>query len=280
MKLIKISLSVYDDHRVAGKSSRSTKGIAVCNYLSASMQYKKVKPCKELAPFIHFYWELKGSENETLWERVFPDGCAGVLLNLGNECLTDNGTLSMELGKTYVVGAMNAFKDSFIDKDTHLVGVCLKPATFANFYTYASQIELVNNTVELEKSNSFDMGKLLDNTFSYFDHFYAGRLKSKSMLLQAELDDIHSTRGTIGIQELAKRNFTTTRQLQRNFKKFIGLSPKEYANIIRFQHALSLIKDVHQNRSLSDIAFDCGYYDHAHLSHEIRRNTGLAPAFL
>lgn len=25
--------------------------------------YKKVKPYKELAPFIHFYWELKGSGN-------------------------------------------------------------------------------------------------------------------------------------------------------------------------------------------------------------------------
>ncbi|MCL4638401.1 MAG: helix-turn-helix domain-containing protein, partial [Olivibacter sp.] len=91
---------------------------------------------------------------------------------------------------------------------------------------------------------------------------------------------IHSSNGTANIYDLAKRNFTTVRQLERNFKKLIGLSPKEYSNIIRFQHALSLIKDSKQNRSLLDIAFECGYYDHSHLSNDIKRNTGLSPSLL
>jgi len=68
------------------------------------MEYKIIKFYKDLKPFIHFYWELKGNELEKQWERVFPDGCAGVLMNLGDTCLTDNGSLSMEFGKTYVVG--------------------------------------------------------------------------------------------------------------------------------------------------------------------------------
>lgn len=244
------------------------------------MIYKKIAPHEGLMPFIHFYWELKGNENEKQWERVFPDGCAGILLNLGDKCLTDNGTLSMESGKTYVVGAMNVFKDSFIDKDTHLIGVCLKPASFANFYNYTSQNELTNHTIELEKSNSFSVDKIFENSFGYFDRFYSERIKSKINPLNSVLTDIHSCKGTISIYDLAKRNFTTVRQLERNFKKYIGLSPKEYANIIRFQHALSLIKDSRQNRSLLDIAFECGYYDHAHLSHEVQRNTGFSPSLL
>ncbi|WP_332914646.1 DUF6597 domain-containing transcriptional factor, partial [Algoriphagus boritolerans] len=121
------------------------------------MKYIKVKPSKELEPYIHFYWELKGNEVERQWERVFPDGCAGIVMNLGGACLTDNGSTKMEFGKTYVVGAMTSFKDSFIDNDTHLIGVCLKPATFANFYSYTSQNELTNDTVEFEKSNSFNV---------------------------------------------------------------------------------------------------------------------------
>jgi AraC-like DNA-binding protein len=244
------------------------------------MVYKKVNPSKELEPFIHFYWELKGNECEKQWERVFPDGCAGIILNLGNNCLTDNGGLSMEFRKTYVVGAMNSFKDSYIDNDTHLIGVCLKPATFANFYSYASQNELTNSTVELEKSISFNFDKAFENPFNYFDRFYSERIKTKANRLESVINDIHSANGIISIQELAKRNFTTLRQLERNFKKLIGLSPKEYSSIIRFQHALSLIKDAKQNRSLLDIAFECGYYDHSHLSLEIKRNTGLSPSSL
>jgi len=244
------------------------------------MNYKKIKPCKELAPFIHFYWELKGNELESQWERVFPDGCAGVVTNLGNTCLTDNGSVSMEFGKTYVVGAMNSFKDSFIDNDTHLLGVCLKPATFANFYSYSSQNELTNDTIEFEKSNSFNVDKILVTPFNYFDYFFSERIKSKNNQLQSVVNDIHSTNGQISVFELSKRNFTTVRQLERNFKKYIGLSPKEYSNIIRFQNALSIIKNSNQNRSLLDIAFECGYYDHSHLTNEIKRNTGLSPSLL
>lgn len=97
------------------------------------MKYEKVKPYRELEPFIHFYWELKGNELGTQWERVFPDGCAGIVINLGDTCLTDNGSASMEFGKTYVVGAMNTFKDSFIDSNTHLLGAILFICGFEQF---------------------------------------------------------------------------------------------------------------------------------------------------
>ena len=244
------------------------------------MEYREIKPCKELASFIHSYWELKGDEFDRQWERNFPDGCAGLVMNLGNTCLTDNGSVSMEFGKTYVVGAMTSFKDSFIDSETHLLGVCLKPATFANFYNYSSQNELINNTVEFEKSNSFNVDKILDSPFNYLNHFFSGKVKSQNNLLQSVINDIQSTNGQMSIDELSKRNFTTVRKLERNFKKHIGLSPKEYSNIIRFQNALSIIKNSGENRSLLDIAFECGYYDHSHLTNEIRRNTGISPSLL
>lgn len=244
------------------------------------MEYEKIKPCRELEPFIHFYWELKGNKLETQWERVFPDGCAGVLMNLGGNCLTDNGSAIMEFGSTYVVGAMTSFKDSFIDNDTYLIGVCLKPATFANFYSYTSQNELTNHTVELEKTNSFDIDKTLQNPFNYFNHFYSERIKNKTKPLQSVINDIQSTNGQINIYELSKKNFITVRQLERNFKRLVGLSPKEYSNIIRFQNALSLIKKSRQNRSLLDISFECGFYDHSHLSNEIKRYTGLPPSLV
>lgn len=242
------------------------------------MEYMKTTPYKELEPFINFYWELKGSELGEQWERVFPDGCAGVVMNLGGNCLTDSGSVTMEFGKTYVVGAMTSFKDSFINSDTYLLGVCFKPATFSNFYDYVSQDVLTNDTVEFEKSSSFEVDKILRNPFDYLNQFFSDRIKNKTNQLQAVINDIHSANGQISVYDLSKRHLTTVRQLERSFKKNIGVSPKEYSNIIRFQNALSIIRNSDENRSLLDIAFECGYYDHSYLTNEIKRNTGLVPS--
>jgi len=263
-------------------TSPSCKTLAVIVKPTAprQMEYKETEPHKDLKPFIHFYWELKGNELEKRWERVFPDGCAGILMSLGNTCLTDNGSFSLEFGKTYVVGAMTSFKESFIDSDTHLLGVCLKPATFSNFYHYASQDFLTNDTVEFEKSYSFNVDKILNSSFNYLNQFFSDRIKIKNNPLQSVINDVHSSNGQLSVHELSKRNFTTVRQLERNFKKFVGLSPKEYSNIIRFQNALNIIKNSDKNRSFLDIAFECGYYDHSHLTNEIKRNTGLSPSQL
>lgn len=244
------------------------------------MEYVEVKPHKELEPFIHSYWELKGEESDGQWERNFPDGCAGLVMNLGETCLTDNGAVSMAFGKTYVVGAMTSFKDSFIDSNTHLWGVCFKPAAFTNFYEYAAQVELTDHTIEFEKSYSFDIDQTLSDRSHYLNRYFTDRLKNKQNPLQSIISDIHSSHGKLSISELAKRNHITVRQLERKFKSHIGISPKEYANIIRFQKALNIIKNPNENRSLLDIAFECGYYDHSHLTNEIKRNTGLSPSQL
>lgn len=242
------------------------------------MQYRLRKPCPQLEPFLHFYWELKGNQGLEQWERVLPDGCPGVLMNLGGPCLTDNGSVRLAFGKTYVVGAMTSYKDSLIEGDTHLVGACFKPGNFGNFYLFADQNELTNATVELDRSRSFRIDKATGDPFTYFDHYYSERLKTRHNPLQPVLDDIHAAKGQIGIYELSKRHFTTVRQLQRAFRKQLGHSPKEYGNIIRFRYALSLIAN--RDRSLSDIAWECGYYDPAHLSNEIRRMSGLSPSML
>ncbi|MET3878556.1 helix-turn-helix transcriptional regulator [Chitinophaga sp. OAE865] len=244
------------------------------------MKHIDIKPCPELVPFIHSFWELKGGDNDGKWERNFPDGCPGLVINLGDNCITDNGSLTMEHRKTYVVGAMTSFKDSFINADTHLLGVCIKPAAFSNLYSYAPQVEIINSTIEFENTNAFDFEKIIKDPFIYLNRFFIDRIGNKNKPLQPVIEDIHRANGQLSIQEIARRNHTTVRQLERSFRIHIGLTPKEYSNIVRFQHALSVIKGSAGERSLSDIAFDCGFYDHSHLTSEIKKNTGLVPSQL
>ena len=250
------------------------------NYHFTTLKYREIKPCASLAPYIHSFWELKGGDNDKQWERNFPDGCPGLVVNLGDACVTDNGAVTMGFAKTYVAGAMTSFKDSFIEAHTHLFGVCLKPGAFSNFYNYVPQNELTNKTIQLDKKLSFDIDQLIKNPVHYLNGFFNDRLQRRNGLLQPVIDDIHQSKGQTSIREIAKRNFITVRQLERNFKMHIGITPKEYSNITRFQNALSKIKNSKQDKSLLDIAFECGYYDHSHLTNEIKRNTGLAPTQL
>jgi AraC-type DNA-binding domain-containing proteins len=244
------------------------------------MQYREITPSSALAPYIHTFWELTGENMDKQWERNFPDGCAGVILNLGDTCITDNGMAKMDFGKTYAVGAMTSFKDSFIDENTHLFGVCLKPGVFPNFYNYAPQNEIIDQTIQLEKRHSFDIDKFMKNRVHYLHEFFIHRLQPVNGLVKSVLEDIHQSQGQVIISEIAKKNFTTVRQLERKFNIQLGITPKEYARIVRFQNALFRINESRQRTSLADIAFECGYYDHSHLTNEIKRNTGMAPSQL
>lgn len=244
-----------------------------------TIEYLKREPSKELTPYIHFYWELYGNKFGGYWERVFPDGCSGIIMCSGNGCRTDNGDVTIEFGKTYAVGAMNSFKDSFIETDTALIGVCFKPATFPNFYGKGSRELLTNSTIELDKSKSFDLARMLKQPIAYLEQYYGDRLIKPHVRLGTVIADIYETKGKLPVQELAKRHFTTERRLERMFKNDTGLSPKEFSNIIRFQHAMHTLQHPQRGRNLADIAFECGYYDQAHLCNDIKTKTGMPPSY-
>lgn len=244
------------------------------------MNYIETKPHWDLSPFINFFWELKGMESDYHWERVFPDGCLGILINLGKNCLTDNGSRSLKFGKTYVVGAMTSFKDTLIDRHSHLVGACLRPATLSNFYNYTPENILHNDTIEFDVPDGLNADKIINDPIEYLNRYFTERNSKRTNILNSVINDIDASNGQLRINEISRRNHMNIRQLERNFKKHVGMSPKEYSNIVRFRNALAIIKGTTQNRSLSDISFECGYFDHSHLSHEIKRITGKYPSQL
>ena len=60
------------------------------------------------------------------------------------------------------------------------------------------------------------------------------------------------------------------------FKIEVGMTPKRYCRIRRFQRALALAngsRDVDWTR----VALDCGYFDQAHFNHDFRSFAGLTP---
>jgi len=67
------------------------------------------------------------------------------------------------------------------------------------------------------------------------------------------------------------------RHLIEIFREQVGLTPKAFCRVRRFQHALQSIHNVPQV-DWTQVALDCGYYDQAHFIHDFRSYSGLTPS--
>jgi AraC-like DNA-binding protein len=92
------------------------------------------------------------------------------------------------------------------------------------------------------------------------------------------LDTAIETAGLIPVSGLAKRVNLSNRQLERRFLDAVGMTPKRFCRIRRFQRVLQAMEEPKTN--WADAAVECGYYDQAHLIRDFRRFSGLTPACL
>jgi AraC-like DNA-binding protein len=81
------------------------------------------------------------------------------------------------------------------------------------------------------------------------------------------------------VNTVASKLGVSDRQLRRVFRETIGMSPKRFARLARFHHALGSACG-HKHASWANIAADSGYYDQAHLIAEFREITGATPQAL
>lgn len=89
------------------------------------------------------------------------------------------------------------------------------------------------------------------------------------------VQQIHLTGGRVSVVNLAVRVGVTTRHLGRLFHGSVGLGVKTYIGLVRFHRALRLA--VRGGVSLSEVAFEAGFADQAHLSRAVRRFGGITP---
>ncbi|MFE7897588.1 helix-turn-helix domain-containing protein [Streptomyces sp. NPDC057424] len=83
-------------------------------------------------------------------------------------------------------------------------------------------------------------------------------------------------RGT-PVGEVADRLGWSAGRLARRCGEQLGLPPKRYARIRRFQRLLGRVNAGHGAPDWAALAADCGYHDQAHLIHEFRALAGITP---
>jgi AraC-like DNA-binding protein len=76
------------------------------------------------------------------------------------------------------------------------------------------------------------------------------------------------------IDEIARSEHVSSRQLERDFRRWLAVSPKRVAQTARLQHAARL---AHRGLSLAQVASEAHFADQAHMSRSIHQLTGKTP---
>lgn len=94
--------------------------------------------------------------------------------------------------------------------------------------------------------------------------------------ISAAADCILSAAGAVRIPQIAADLGLSLRQFERNFVQKIGVRPKLFARMARFEAALNC-KARSSSKSWTDVAYDFGYYDQMHLIHDFKDFAGETP---
>jgi AraC-like DNA-binding protein len=111
-----------------------------------------------------------------------------------------------------------------------------------------------------------------DKRVEIIEEFLIGRLPSANSMnnIYAGMTHIFRRHGTVSISKLGKQGVLSLRQFERLFRTEVGMSPKMFARVARFQAAIDA-KLENQARTWLDIAHSFGYYDQMHMIHDFER---------
>jgi AraC-like DNA-binding protein len=97
-------------------------------------------------------------------------------------------------------------------------------------------------------------------------------------LVARAIDGLAPTSGDDArISALARSLGVSERQLERRFLGAVGITPKRFAVLRRFEHAVTLLEKSETAASLANVAVDAGYYDQSHFIRDFRRAAGGPP---
>lgn len=126
-------------------------------------------------------------------------------------------------------------------------------------------------------NQSFSVGEQVEILAKFMAQKMEHIASDRSRQIQIAIGIVLSRGGTISVKELTKELHLTERTLQRLFKEFIGLSPKQFCKIVQFQQAFNQVSDEAFDK-LSEIVFENGYADQSHFIRNFRRFTGGKPS--
>lgn len=246
--------------------------------MSAKNKLKEFKPKKELAEYVSSYWFFKNDTGEMINWPVVPDGCSDIIFYLKD---------SKKLGgleDTFAVGIMEYAKLVPIQNGMRLFGIRFNPAVLY-YLLKADMKKLANDMRELRQINNeiFQNLKIDENAEEQFIIASIETQLEKLFLKNSFGDNFLKVvkelkkNPQVEIKELSEKYSFSIKNLERTFYKRVGLAPKKFARIMRFQKAHNEISRQGME-NLVAVALSSGYFDQAHFNREYKKLVGFSPS--
>jgi AraC-like DNA-binding protein len=253
------------------------------------MRYREIPPPAYLKDYVRYFWTMEdhgAASQEPRAFRAIADGCPGLIFQSSHEGYFFQP--DRRLPGIFLYGQATAPTEFHASGRLNAIGVFFYPnalkAVFGLDAFALTNTCLDANTIQLE--SDYDVQEQLLN---------AGTVEEKVKILSAWLwalakqndtqhdavikyavSQITGSKGGIQLKDLLADIQLTERSFERKFKSTIGLSPKLFARICRFQASLQQLKNS-DYKKLSDIAYENDYSDQSHFIRAFKEFAGLSP---
>lgn len=247
-------------------------------------KFKIIKPSAVLAPYVRHYWILE-SDDVSNSQRVIPTGNVELLFHRGYQMIK-NGR---EIPRTSVSGQSISFADLIPTGVVNMIAVVFQPFGARAFFDMPVY-ELSELVVSADEINMKVLKELEDKILNTSNDSMCIRLIEVFLLnrlnpfkeynykrMVEAVSSINLCGGEISVSRLAEKVCLSNKQFQRVFCEHVGTTPKEFMRIVRFHKALFTLQNTPE-MNFTHLAYECGYYDQAHMANECKLFSGYSPS--
>lgn len=249
------------------------------------MRFEKLPPTPELKQCIECFWIVENNDSTPVLQKVIPDGFTEMIFHFGDPYKINLNDSWSQQPKNLLAGQITRFFYLENTGVTNIFGIKFKPAALTHCFKIEMGL-LTNKVVKL--SSALPQISVLESLIADCDsHEQRIKLIESELVMNCSLDSLPSAidkaveiilakRGHLTVKEVCDAATVTERQLERLFKKYIGLSPKLYSRIVRFSGIFKVVNE--KQMSWSEVGLETGFYDQSHFIKNFKAFTGEDPS--
>ena len=256
-----------------------------------SVEIAEYKPRQPLDSFVEFYWtgEFNTTYEPRLSQLVVPNGYVELIIHLSDQhCDLQTGSNWGQSPNYTIIGLYTRPYEVQFRSHVRTFGIRFKPEGVYNLFGVPASIFSERfEDMELVLGSHFrdycsrlretgNIHQKLNLTRQYLLNQLQNHYPEKTYLNRAA-DLIRVENFTSKVDELSGKVYISRRQLEREFKEKIGLSPKQYIRIARL-NAINRYLQSGREINLGSLSLEAGFADQAHLCREFKTFAGLPPA--